>query len=81
MLERLEPGEVGPERHHAEVGLVAEHRDAQRLVAVGLERRDRVDDALAGFGLALGPIAVDAVEEVQNAPTDRRRHRIHEQRG
>ena len=27
-LERLEPGEVGPERHDPEIGLVAEHRHA-----------------------------------------------------
>ena len=46
LLERLQPREVGAERHDTEVGLVPEHRDAQRLVAVGFERRDGVDDPL-----------------------------------
>ena len=80
-LERLEPREVRTERHHAEVGLVTEHRHAHGLMPVGLERRDRIGDALAGFGIALGAITVDPVIEMQNAPTDRRRHRVHVCRG
>ena len=71
----VQPGEVGPERHHAEVGLVAEHGEDERLVPVGLERRDASTTCFAGAGVALGPLAVDPVEEVQDAPTDRRRHR------
>ena len=81
LLERLEPGEVGPERDHTEIRLVAEHRDAERLVTVGFERRDRVDDALRRARLALGPLPIDAVVEMKNAPADGRRHRIHARRG
>ena len=77
LLERLQAREVGAERHDTEVGLVPEHRDAQRLVAVGFERRDRVDDPLGRAGLALGALTIDAVVEVQDAPTDRRCHRFH----
>src|SRR5438128_556201 len=79
-LKRLEPREIGAEHHHAEVGLVAEHRHAHGLVPVGLERHDGIDDALARLGLALGPVTIDAIEEMQHAPTDRRRHRFHRAR-
>ena len=76
-LERLEPREIRAERHHAEVGLVPEHRHAHGLMPVGFERRDRIGDALAGLGIALGRVTIDAVVEMQNAPTDRWRHRVH----
>ena len=73
MLERLEPGEIGAERHHAEVGLVAEHREQQRLVAVGLTSDCTASsDALARLRVGLRAGAVDAVEEVEHAPPDRR---------
>ena len=81
LLERLEPGEVGPERDHTEIGLVAEHRDAERLVTVGFERRDRVDDALRRARLALRPLPIDPVVEVQNAPADRGGDRTPRRRG
>ena len=72
VLERLEPGEIGAERHHPEVGLVAEHREQQRLVAVGLERRaPRRATRLPACGSASAR-AVDPVEEVEHAPPDRR---------
>ena len=56
---------------------MAEHRERQRLMPVGLERGERVAHVLAGAGVALGPLAIDPVVEVQNTPTDRRSHAFH----
>ena len=70
VLERLQPGEVGPERHDPEVGLVPEDGEAQDLVrAVGDEPIDGVEHALGRPRFVLGPGPVDAGEEVQDAPT------------
>ena len=44
---------------------------------VGFERGERVADVLSRARIALGPFAVDPVEQMQNAPTDRRNHAFH----
>ena len=77
-LEGAEAGEVGTERHHAEVGLVAEHREQEHLVPVGLQRRHRVDDALGAVRIGLRAFAVDAVEEVEDTPADGRFDGFHD---
>ena len=80
MLERLKPSDVGPERHDAELGLVAEHREHQHLVPVGLERRDGIEDTLRPAGLGVGSGAVQLVEEMEDAPPLRRLNGFHEPR-
>ena len=77
VLELLQPGEVGTEHHHAEVGLVPEHREQQRLVAVVDERLHRVDDPLARLRIGIGAGTVDLVEEVEDAPPDAGLDRCH----
>ena len=76
-LEALQSGEVGSERDHAEVGFVPEHRQRQRLVAVGFECGERVADVLGGTRIALGALTIDAVVEVENTPADRRNYLFH----
>jgi len=70
VLERLQASEIGSERHDADVGLVAEHREHQHLMTVVLQRRDRVEHALGRTRVAVDPLTVDPVEEMQDAPTD-----------
>ncbi len=78
VLERLEPGQIGAERHHPEVGLVAEHGEHEGLVTVVDERLHRVGDALPGLRIRLRARAVDLVEEVEHAPSHARFDRIHD---
>ena len=68
VLELLESRQVGTQRHHPEVGLVAEHREHQGLMRpVGGERGQRVEHTLGRTGLGL-EAALDPVEEVQKMP-------------
>ena len=76
LLEGVQPGQIRAEGHHPEIGLVAEHREHQRLVTVCFERRDGVHDPLRRAGILLRPLAVDSEEQVQHTPPDRRRHRL-----
>ena len=54
-----------------EICLVTEHRKGHGLMAIRLERGDRVQDALRGADLD-GARAIHSVEQVEHAPANRR---------
>jgi hypothetical protein len=81
VLERLKSGQVGTQRHDAEIGLVPESSEGQDLVGVVDEPVDRIEHTLGSAGLVLGSRVVDPIEEVQDPPPRRRLNRIHGVRG
>ena len=75
LLEPLQTGQIRPDRHHADIGLVAQHRERDGLMVVGFEGRDRIDDAFDAARF-VAPGAIHPKVQVEHSPPDRRDHRF-----
>src|SRR5439155_6036867 len=72
LLEDLEARQIGSQGEDPELGLVPEHHERQRLMAVGFERRHGVEDPFRGLRVGVSSSAVDRVEQMEHAPPGRR---------